>query len=146
MRLDLAREGSAGAAALIDETTAELLTAIREVRDLARGLHPTILTEAGLAAAVESLAERTPLPVTAEVTEDRFPTEVEVAAYFVIAEGLTNVVRYANATEARVEVTNEAGQLRVIVSDNGEEEPTSRVGRDSGAWPTAWRRSEASSR
>jgi signal transduction histidine kinase len=119
MRLDQAREGSAGAAALIDATTAELLTAIREVRDLARGLHPTILTDSGLAAAVEALAERTPFPVTADVTEARFPTEIEVAAYYVIAEGLTNVARYANATEARVEATAHDGRLQVIVTDNG---------------------------
>jgi signal transduction histidine kinase len=119
MRLDQARDGSAGAAALIDTTTAELLAAIKDVRDLARGLHPTILSEAGLAAAVESLAERTPFPVTADVTEDRFAAEVEVAAYYVIAEGLTNIARYADATEARVEVTADAQRLRVIVADDG---------------------------
>ena len=119
MRLDQAREGSAGASALIDATTAELLTAIKEVRDLAHGLHPTILTDSGLAAAVEALAERTPFPVTARVTEARFRTEVEVAAYYVIAEGLTNVARYANATEARVEVTDQDGRLQVTVADNG---------------------------
>jgi signal transduction histidine kinase len=119
MRLDQAREGSAGAAALIDSTTAELLTAIREVRDLAHGLHPTILTESGLAAAVEALAERTPFPVTTEVTEARFAVDVEVAAYYVIAEGLTNIARYAEATEARVEVTSLDGRLLVTVTDNG---------------------------
>ena len=119
MRLDQAREGSAGAAALIDATTAELLTAIREVRDLAHGLHPTILTESGLAAAVEALAERTPFPVTTEVTEARFAVDVEVAAYYVIAEGLTNIARYAEATEARVEVTSLDGRLLVTVTDNG---------------------------
>ena len=112
MRLDQAREGTAGAAALIDATTAELLTAIKEVRDLAHGLHPTILTESGLAAAVDALAERTPFPVTASVTEDRFPTEVEAAAYYVIAEGLTNTARYADATEARVDVVTLDGRLR----------------------------------
>jgi len=119
MRLDQARAGTAGAAALIDATTAELLTAIQEVRDLARGLHPTILTDAGLAAAVEALAERTPFPVRMNVTPARFATEIEVAAYFVVAEGLTNVARYAGATEARVEVAAEDGRLRVTVSDNG---------------------------
>jgi signal transduction histidine kinase len=119
MRLDQAREGSAGAAALIDATTAELLVAIKEVRDLAHGLHPTILTDAGLAAAVEALAERTPFPVTAHVTEGRFPLEVEVAAYYVIAEGFTNIARYASATEARVDVTAQDGQLQVTVADNG---------------------------
>jgi signal transduction histidine kinase len=119
MRLDQAREGSAGAAAIIDATTAELLIAIKEVRDLAHGLHPTILTDAGLAAAVEALAERTPFPVIANVTEQRFPTEVEVAAYYVIAEGLTNIARYANATEAQVDVVAADGRLQVTVADNG---------------------------
>ena len=119
MRLDQARLSSSGAASLIDATTAELLTAIREVRDLARGLHPTILTDAGLAAAVEALAERTPVPVAIDVTEGRFATEVEAAAYFVIAEALTNVARYAGATEARVEVTASGDRLRVTVADNG---------------------------
>jgi signal transduction histidine kinase len=119
MRLDQARLSSSGAASLIDSTTAELLTAIREVRDLARGLHPTILTDAGLAAAVEALAERTPVPVAIDVTEDRFATEIEAAAYFVIAEGLTNVARYAGATEARVEVAAAGDRLRVTVADNG---------------------------
>jgi signal transduction histidine kinase len=119
MRLDQAREGSAGAATLIDETTAELLRAVREVRDLARGLHPTILTDAGLAAAVEALAERTPFPVTVAVTEARFPAEIEAAAYFVVAEGLTNIARYAGSTEARVEATADGGRLVVTVSDHG---------------------------
>ncbi|TMD28144.1 MAG: histidine kinase [Chloroflexi bacterium] len=119
MRLDQAREGSSGAATLIDETTAELLRAIREVRDLARGLHPTILTDAGLAAAVEALAERTPFPVTVNVTDARFPTEVEAAAYYVVAEGLTNIARYAGATEARVHAMAETDRLIVTVTDNG---------------------------
>jgi signal transduction histidine kinase len=119
MRLDQAREGSAGAATLIDETTAELLRAIREVRDLARGLHPTILTDAGLAAAVEALAERTPFPVKVSVTDSRFAPEIEAAAYYVVAEGLTNIARYAGATEARVEASAIDGRLLVTVTDNG---------------------------
>jgi signal transduction histidine kinase len=119
MRLDQARTGSAGAAALIDETTAELLQAVREVRDLARGLHPTILTDAGLAAAVEALAERTAVPVTVSVTEARFAPEIEAAAYFVVAEGLTNIARYAGATEARVAATADDERLVVTVTDNG---------------------------
>jgi signal transduction histidine kinase len=119
MRLDQAREGTSGAATLIDETTAELLRAIREVRDLARGLHPTILTDAGLAAAVEALAERTPFPVKVSVTEARFAPEIEAAAYYVVAEGLTNIARYAGATEARVEASVGDGRLTVTVTDNG---------------------------
>ena len=119
MRLDQAREGSAEATALIDATTAELLTAVKEVRDLARGLHPTILTDSGLAAAIEALAERTPFPVAIAVPEGRFPPEIEVAAYYVIAEALTNVARYAGTTEARVDASAHDGRLVIRVSDKG---------------------------
>jgi signal transduction histidine kinase len=119
MRLDQAREGSAEATALIDSTTAELLTAVKEVRDLARGLHPTILTDSGLAAAIEALAERTPFPVAISLPDRRFPVEVEVAAYYVIAEALTNVARYAGATEAHVEAGLADGRLVIRVSDDG---------------------------
>ena len=119
MRLDQARAGSKEATELIDATTTELLSAVKEVRDLARGLHPTILTDSGLAAAVESLAERTPFPVTSEVTEARFPPEVEAAAYYVIAEALTNVARYSGATAARIEVKAEGDRLLVSVVDDG---------------------------
>ncbi|MCI0582007.1 MAG: sensor histidine kinase [Chloroflexi bacterium] len=120
MRLDQARAGSSDAAAIIEATTAELLTAVREVRDLARGLHPTILTDSGLSAAVDALAERTPFPVATEVTQERFPALVELAAYFTIAEGLTNIARYARATEARVAAAVQDGRLVVTVSDNGQ--------------------------
>jgi signal transduction histidine kinase len=120
MRLDQARDRTAGAGELIDATTAELLQAIREVRDLARGLHPTILGERGLAAAVEALAERAPLPVRADVIESRLPAEVEAAAYFLIAEALTNAARYAAATRVDIDATTDAGELVVSVSDDGE--------------------------
>jgi signal transduction histidine kinase len=119
MRLDQARGQSLAATELIDATTTELMTAVQEVRDISRGLHPTILTESGLAAAVEALAERTPFPVKADVVDKRFADEVEVAAYYVIAEGLTNVAKYARATEAHVEVHEVDGQLVVKVTDNG---------------------------
>ncbi|HYX11362.1 MAG TPA: sensor histidine kinase, partial [Candidatus Acidoferrum sp.] len=120
MRLDQARDGSAAASTLIDATTNELLTAIREVRDLARGLHPTILTEAGLSAAVEALAERSAVPVIARVPDRRYGREAEATAYFVIAEGLTNVARYAAATEASVVVEEDGDGLVVTVIDDGQ--------------------------
>jgi signal transduction histidine kinase len=119
MRLDQARATSAGASELIDATTAELLAAIGEVRELARGVHPPILTDAGLAAAIEALAERTPFPVAIDATDARFPPDVEAAAYFVVAEGLTNVARYAEASAARVVVRTERGRLVVSVADDG---------------------------
>ena len=119
MRLDQARAGAEGASELIDTTTVELLAAIREVRDLARGVHPPILTDAGLGAAIEALAERTPFPVAIDATEQRYPPEVEAAAYFVVAEGLTNIARYADASAARVVVRTEGERLVVRVSDDG---------------------------
>ncbi|HET6746412.1 MAG TPA: histidine kinase, partial [Candidatus Limnocylindria bacterium] len=119
MRLDQARGQAIGAGEVIDSTTNELMQAIREVRDLARGLHPPILTERGLAAAVETLAERAPIPVRASVIERRLPAEVEAAAYFLVAEALTNVARYAGATMVRIDAVVEGGELLVTVADDG---------------------------
>ena len=80
----------------------ELDRALEELRELARGIHPAILTDRGLGAALEALAERAPLPVELrrEVPDDRLPTAVEAAAYFVVAEALTNVAKYAGAERA----------------------------------------------
>jgi len=119
MRLDLARQTTGASAALLDEATTELRAAVAEVRDLARGLHPTILVEAGLGPAIEALAERTSVPVSVEAADRRFPANVEAAAYFVVAEALTNVARYAGATLVRVEIRAEGDTLTVAVQDDG---------------------------
>jgi len=119
IRLQVARQTTPEVAGLLDDATVELETAIGEVRGLARGLHPTILTEAGLGAAVETLAERTPVVVTVAIPDERFSSQVEAAAYFVIAEALTNVTRYALASEARVSVEARGGRLVVTVADDG---------------------------
>jgi signal transduction histidine kinase len=119
MRLDQARGKAVGAGEVIETATSELLQAIREVRDLARGLHPTILTERGLAAAVEALAERAPVPVYAQVMDGRLPAEVEAAAYFLIAEALTNAARYAGPSTVRVDAAVGDGELVVSVADDG---------------------------
>jgi signal transduction histidine kinase len=119
MRLQVAKQTTAGASDLLDEATAELESAIGEVRGLARGIHPTILTEAGLAAAVDALAERAPVPVRVDVGDQRYERQVESTAYFVVAEALTNVARYASATEARVVIREEDGRLVVTVTDDG---------------------------
>ncbi len=119
MRLDLARQTTGASAALLDEATTELRAAVAEVRDLARGLHPTILTEAGLGPAIEALAERTNVPVSVEAPDRRFPANVEAAAYFVIAEALTNVTRYAGATGVRVVVRADGDTLSIAVADDG---------------------------
>ena len=119
MRLEQARGQVSGAGELIDSTTDELMLAIGEVRDLAHGLHPTILTERGLAAAIDSLAERAPIPVRADVLPERVEAEAEVAAYFVVAETVTNAVKHADATEVRVQASLDADRLSVTVADDG---------------------------
>ena len=119
IRLQVAKETTEGASDLLDEATAELEVAIGEVRGLARGLHPTILTEAGLAAALDALAERAPLPVTIQAPARRFDPVVEATAYFVVAEGLTNVARHAAATEAHVTVADDGDRLEITVADDG---------------------------
>ncbi|WP_169542104.1 GAF domain-containing sensor histidine kinase [Solirubrobacter soli] len=108
------------ARASLNGAIAELTDALSELRELARGLHPAVLTEHGLGAALAALANRTPLPVDVTVDLDPRPAEaVEAAAYFVVAEGLTNVVRYASASLASVTARRENGSVRVEVTDDG---------------------------
>ena len=83
----------------------ELEEALKELRELARGIHPAVLTDRGLGAAVEALAHRAPLPVElGELPDERYPEHVELAAYFVVSEALTNVAKYASASRATVAV------------------------------------------
>jgi signal transduction histidine kinase len=98
----------------------ELDQALDELRELARGIHPSVLSDRGLDAALEGLAHRAPLPVELEGTPGgRLPERVESAAYFVVAEALTNVARYSKATHASVKVTRDDGRVLVEVSDDG---------------------------
>ncbi|TAK01304.1 MAG: hypothetical protein EPO36_06035 [Chloroflexota bacterium] len=103
----------------LDRAAEEAMTALAELRDLALGIHPLILTEAGIGPAVESLADRTPVEVTVDVGAERYPPAVEGAAYFLISEALTNVTKYANATRAIVRVRGSADQLNVEIEDDG---------------------------
>jgi signal transduction histidine kinase len=98
----------------------ELGRALEELRELARGIHPAVLTDRGLGPALESLAERAPLPVDlTEMPADRLPPPVEAAAYFVVAEALTNVVKYADAHHASVRVSRDDSYAVVEVRDDG---------------------------
>jgi len=110
----------AGAAELLDGAANELAAATAELRELARGLHPAVLTERGLVAALEALARRAPLPVSVEAhgTEPA-PAAAEAAAYFVVAEALTNVARHAHAERAAISVDRTEGRLEVEVRDDG---------------------------
>jgi signal transduction histidine kinase len=105
---------------LLDDASGNLESAIRELRDLARGIHPAVLTDRGLASAVRALAQRVPMPVEiVAAPEERLPEPVEAAAYFVISEAITNVVRYAQASFATVEIQRVPGRLIVEVADDG---------------------------
>ncbi len=98
----------------------ELDLALGELRELARGIHPAILSDRGLTAALEALAGRAPIPVDlAESPGDRLPEAIEAAAYFVVAEALTNVVKYAHASHATVRVSRDNGAAVVEVADDG---------------------------
>ena len=96
-----------------------LKAALGELRELARGLHPSVLTTDGLGPAIEQLASRSPIPVTVNVTASRFPAAVETACYFTVAEALANVAKYAGATEASIRIEQADGRVRLRVSDNG---------------------------
>jgi PAS domain S-box-containing protein len=122
LRLALAKLDSdpAAARAALAEAGDELSLALEELRELARGLHPAVLSDRGLRAAVEMLAGRAPLPVEIEaIPAERLPAPVEAAAYYLIAEALTNVAKYANASTVRVRVTTSDASLFVEVSDDG---------------------------
>jgi len=116
-------DSTSGPLALLDQATRQLHHVIRELRELTEGIHPPALIEQGLAAVVETLAERAPLPVRVQVPARRWPGQVERAAYFVINEALTNVYKHAGATSAEVRVAVAAGaggrRLLVRVSDDG---------------------------
>ncbi len=115
-RPDLDASVSAG----LEQTSAELKRAIGELRELARGIHPAILTEEGLDAAVESLADRTSLRVKVTSGLDgRLPEPVEATAYYVVSEALANVAKYANATSASIELARRNGLVRIEVADDG---------------------------
>src|SRR5687767_286124 len=124
LTLRMAREelgpdaGEAGR--LLDRSRLELDEALREIRELARGIHPAVLSDRGLGAAVEALADRAPLPVeVGELPAGQLPEQVELAAYFVVSEALANVAKHASAARASVTVSSGNGRLAVEVSDDG---------------------------
>ncbi len=114
------RRDPASAAELIAKAREEAQLAIKELRDLAHGIHPAVLSERGLGAALQALATRAPVPVEVTgVPAEPIDPRVEAAAYFVTAEALTNVAKYARASEASVDLSVEDGRLRVEVRDDG---------------------------
>jgi PAS domain S-box-containing protein len=122
LRVALAKLDSdpAAARAVLADAGDELALALAELRELARGIHPAVLTDRGLRAAVDVLAGRAPIPVEiADIPDERLPEPVEAAAYYLIAEALTNVTKYAHASAVRVRVTAADAGVSVEVSDDG---------------------------
>jgi signal transduction histidine kinase len=109
-----------GARELLVTAQSDLSQGLAELRELARGIHPIILTERGLGAALDALLARAAVPVEiAELPEERLAASVEAAAYYVVAEAVTNVGRYAGASHATVSVGRSNGTATVVVSDDG---------------------------
>jgi signal transduction histidine kinase len=109
----------AAATALVGEAHEEAKRALAELRDLARGIHPAVLADRGLDAAISALAARSPVPVGVDVATGRLPDPVESAAYFVVAEALANAAKHARAAEIGVRITRHRDLLIVEVIDDG---------------------------
>jgi PAS domain S-box-containing protein len=111
---------SSQTSALLEAASDQLMQALAELRELARGIHPAILTDQGLRAAVEALARRSPVPVELSINPPPgVPSQVEAASYYVISEALTNTAKYADAHIVRVSVRRNDAQLQVEVTDDG---------------------------
>ena len=105
---------------LLEEAQAELARALDELRELARGIHPAILTDRGLGPALEAILARAPLPIElTNLPEERLPEPVEAAVYYVVAETITNIAKHARAESATVSVTLAGNTARVVITDNG---------------------------
>jgi signal transduction histidine kinase len=119
-RTKLGADGDPDLALSLDQASGEAKAALAELRELARGIHPQILTEAGLEAALQALADRSPLDVSLESgTTERFSAAVEGAAYFVVSEALANVAKYAHASHALVRTGSRDGGLTIEIADDG---------------------------
>ena len=104
----------------LTEAREQLTHALEELRELARGIHPAILTDGGLARALPALAHRAPVPVEInDVPDERLPEPVEAAAYYLIAEAITNVAKHAQASHVAVSVRREGARVLVQVADDG---------------------------
>src|SRR5262249_9225847 len=117
---DLLHRDLVAAASALDEAIHGLAGAAEDLRELARGIHPALLTEGGLEPALAVLTERCVTPVVLEIAGDeRYPEAVETAAYFLVSEALTNIARHASATQAKLIVRRIDDTLIVEVTDDG---------------------------
>jgi PAS domain S-box-containing protein len=123
LRLRLARDrlrsDPDAAAELLDQVAHELDTGLDELREIARGIHPAMLSDHGLRHALNALATRLDIPVTIEVPDERLPRDVEATAYYIVSEAMTNVAKHAAATSAQVSVRRDRDVVRCEVRDDG---------------------------
>jgi signal transduction histidine kinase len=123
LTLKLAQRAAQGDGGQAGALVAEALEAVErgneELRELAHGILPTVLTSRGLKAAVDAMAKRVGVPAGVDIPGERLPAEIEASAYFIVAEALTNVVKHADATRAEVRASVRDGMLRVEVRDDG---------------------------
>jgi signal transduction histidine kinase len=118
--LDELLESQPEARELLEQAQNVLTDSLDELRELARGIHPAVLTDHGLAVALDALAERTALPLRLEVElEERLPEPIEVAGYYIIAECLANVAKYARASRASVAISRSKDEVVIEVADDG---------------------------
>jgi len=120
MARDRAAEADPELGSLIESASKEAREALTELRELARGIHPAVLTETGLTGAIQALVERSPVATTiTAVPHERYPAAIEATAYFVVSEALANVAKHARADCAQVMIRKFPGRLLVEVSDDG---------------------------
>jgi PAS domain S-box-containing protein len=119
LQLRSAQRGLVEPQAAVHAAVGELAAAVRELRELAQGIHPSALTERGLGAALRIVAARAPVPVELDVTDAQLETNTAVAAYYIVSEALTNVAKYAEATRAAVRVRESDRAVVVVVEDDG---------------------------
>jgi PAS domain S-box-containing protein len=119
LQLRNAQRGAISAEQAVSAAVGELAAAVKELRELAQGIHPSALSERGLAAALRIVAARAPLPVELDVTDAPLESNIAVAAYYIVSEALTNVAKYAEATRVAVRVRETDRALVVVVEDDG---------------------------
>ena len=117
--IDSKTDDGSQARPLLTAAIEELAAALAELRELARGIHPATLTEQGLAAALEALAERAPVPVQVDVPPGEYGDQVDATAYYIVSEALANIAKYAKATTAAVRVRPDGNRVVVVVEDDG---------------------------
>jgi PAS domain S-box-containing protein len=119
LKLAAAQPDTAAARELVVEAAEQLEHGLADLRELAQGIHPAVLTDRGLGPAIESLAARSPVPVELNVTETRPAPAVEAAIYFTVGEALNNIAKYAQATQARVTVAVDGATVVAEIADDG---------------------------